>query len=273
MIIAQISDMHIRPRGVLAFGRLDTAACLARCVAQIRRADPQPDIVVATGDLVDAGLPEEYRHLRELLAPLPMPVYLLPGNHDERTAFAGEFADHGYLRGGGEFLHYTVEGPPLRLIVLDTLVPGKTGGLLCEERLAWLAARLEEAPARPTAIFMHHPPFLTGIRHMDDLALANGPEMGRVVARHPQVERVICGHLHRPIQVRWHGTVAMSAPSTAHQVALDLRPDGPAAFNMEPPAFLLHVWHDVSGLITHTSYVGEFPGPYLFKDGSEVAGR
>ena len=68
MIIAQISDMHIRPRGVLAFGRLDTAACLARCVEQIRRADPQPDIVVATGDLVDAGLPEEYRHLRELLA-------------------------------------------------------------------------------------------------------------------------------------------------------------------------------------------------------------
>ena len=272
MIVAQITDMHIRPRGVLACGRVDTAAHLARCVEQLNRLAPRPDLVMATGDLVDKGQPDEYRHLRELLAPLTMPVYFIPGNHDDRGALAGEFAEHRYLREGGAFQHYTIEDQPVRLIALDTLIPGAPGGMMCEERIAWLAARLEEEPIRPTIIFMHHPPFTTGIAHMDELGLANAAAMGEVVARHPQVERVVCGHLHRPVQVRWHGTVAMTSPSTAHQVVLDLREEAPLAYNMEPPAFLLHVWSEGAGLVTHTSYVGEYPGPYSFRDGSKLPG-
>jgi len=108
MIIAQISDMHIRPHGQLAYRRVDTAWFLARCVEQLGRMAPRPDIVLATGDLVDAGHPDEYRHLRELLGPLPMPVYLIPGNHDDRDALAREFGDHAYLPREGRFLHYVL---------------------------------------------------------------------------------------------------------------------------------------------------------------------
>jgi Icc protein len=179
------------------------------------------------------------------------------------------FADQPYLPREG-FLHFVVEGWPVRLIGLDTLVPGSGSGLLCEERLGWLAARLDEARDRPTVIFMHHPPFATGIVHMDALGLAGAEGLAAIVARHPQVERVLCGHLHRPIQVRWAGTLASTAPSTAHQVVLDLAKDAAATFAMEPPACQLHVWRAGTGLISHTSYIGHFDGPYPFFEGSRL---
>lgn len=271
MSIAQITDMHIRPEGALAYGRVDTAPYLARAVEHLLRLRPRPDVVLATGDLVDGGSPEEYRRLRALLAPLTMPVFLIPGNHDARDALADAFADHAYLPRGGRFMQYVVEDYPVRLIALDTLVPGQVGGLLCEERLGWLGTRLAEAPDRPTVIFMHHPPFVTGIAHMDRYGLARASEFAEVVRRHPQVERVACGHLHRPIQARVGGTLASTAPSTAHQVALDLEDDNPLMFIMEPPACQLHVWRPGAGLASHTSYIGDFDGPYRFSDGGKVA--
>lgn len=269
MIIAQITDTHVTEPGRLAFGVVETAGFLARAVEHLRDLRPRPDVVLATGDLVDVGLPAEYRRLRELLAPLPMPVYLIPGNHDDREALAREFADHGYLPRTG-FVQYVVEDHAVRLIAVDTVIPGKGGGLLCEERLAWLAARLAEAPRRPTMIFMHHPPFLTGIRGMDALGLTGAEALAEIVRRHPQVERVVCGHVHRPVQVRWAGTVASTAPSTAHQVWLDVREDGRFAFVMEPPACHIHVWRPDTGLLTHTSYIGDFGGPRAFKGGGRM---
>jgi Icc protein len=270
MLIAQITDTHIKPEGRLAYRHVETAGYLARCVGELGQLQPRPDVVLATGDLVDAGRPEEYRRLRELLVPLPMPVYLIPGNHDERDALATEFAHHAYLPRRGKFLHYVVEGYPVRLIGLDTLVPGQGGGLMCEERLAWLAARLEEAPDRPTLIFMHHPPFATGIRRMDAQGLQNAEAMAAVVRYHPQVEGVVCGHVHRSIHVRWAGTVASIAPSTAHQVTLDLTGGDSLTFSMEPPAYQLHLWREGMGLVTHTAYVGEYEGPYPFYEGGKL---
>jgi Icc protein len=264
MIIAQISDMHVRAEGQLAYGRVDTAALLARCVADIARLPTLPDVVVATGDLVDGGLPAEYARLRKLLAPLDVPVFLLPGNHDDRATLAEAFPEHRYLPRGEAFLHYVVDDYPVRLVAVDTVVPGKTGGRLCPERLAWLAARLEEAPARPTAVVMHHPPFRTGIRHMDDLGLENPADVAAIVGRHPQVERVLCGHVHRAIHARWAGTVASTAPSTAHQIVLDVRQDAPLHFVMEPAGFQLHVWQPGLGLVSHTAVVGPHDGPFSF---------
>lgn len=265
MIIAQITDMHIRGEGQLAYRRVETAGFLARAVEHLCGMRSRPDVVLATGDLVDGGQPEEYRRLRHLLAPLPMPVYLIPGNHDDREGMVREFADHRYLPRAG-FLHYVVDDFPVRLVALDTLLPGQGSGLVDDERLAWLDARLGEAREHPTVIFMHHPPFATGIQHMDALGLAGADAMGEVVRRHPQVERVLCGHLHRAIQVRWHGTVASTAPSTAHQVDLDLRDGAPSGYAMEPPACQIHLWRPGTGLISHTSYIGPFAGPFPFRE-------
>lgn len=264
MLIAQISDFHIKARGKWAYRVVDTASCLKEAVATLARLDPAPDIVVATGDLTDFGRPEEYALLRELLAPLPMPAYLIPGNHDEREAMRRAFAGDGYLPASG-FLHYTVDDQPLRLVALDTVIPGESGGALCAERLAWLDRTLAAAPERPTMIIMHHPPFATGIAHMDAIGLAGADAFGDIVARHPQVERVLAGHLHRSIQARvGRHAIASTAPSTAHQVALDLRPDGPAAFLMEPPGYQLHLWRPETGVVTHTAVLGKFAGPYPF---------
>jgi len=266
MLIAQITDTHIKPPGRLAYRRVDTATYLRRAVAELAALQPRPDAVLVTGDLVDAGLAEEYALLRSILGQLPMPYYLIPGNHDARRPLVDAFSDHRYWPTDGEFLNYVVDEHPVRLVALDTVIPGSGGGEICAARADWLAGRLSEEPERPTIVFMHHPPFATGIVHMDAIGLAGADRVAAVLARHPQVERVLCGHLHRSIQVRLAGTIASTAPSTAHQVALDLRPDAPSAFMMEPPGYQLHWFREGTGVISHTATMGEFAGPYPFHD-------
>jgi 3',5'-cyclic-AMP phosphodiesterase len=135
---------------------------------------------------------------------------------------------------------------------------------VCAERLAWLDAKLAEAPKKPTLVLLHHPPFHTFIGHMDKLGLEGSEELAAVIRKHPQVERLLCGHLHRPIQARFAGTLACTVPSCAHQVALDLAEDAESRFVMEPPAYGLHAFTPATGVISHTSFVGEFAGPYPF---------
>jgi 3',5'-cyclic AMP phosphodiesterase CpdA len=257
MLIAQISDTHIRGEGVLAYGHIDTSGFLARAVDHILHLDSRPDAVLATGDLVDAGTPAEYARLRHLLSPLPMPVYLIPGNHDDRDALRATFADRPWMPREG-FIQYVVDDGPLRLIAVDTLLPGKPGGRVDAERLRWLDARLAEAPSKPTLIFMHHPPFRTAIDYMEEIGLEGADAMAGVVRRHPQVERVVCGHLHRSIQSRWAGTLALTAPATAHQVGLDVQPANGLCVTLEPPGYALHLWRPELGLVSHVANIGEF---------------
>ena len=264
MLICQISDLHIKTPGELSYRVVDTSGMLKRCVDHIRALKTKPDIIVATGDLTDFGRPEEYAHLRKLLSPLSMPLYLIPGNHDHRENMIAAFPDHAYLTQMRPFIQYAIEDLPMRILALDTVIPEKSGGELCGQRLAWLQEKLEAAPDRPTVIIMHHPPFKTFIGHMDKIGLANADALKTIISQHPQVERILCGHLHRPIQVRWAGTLASTTPSPAHQVALDLTDDAPSHFVMEPPGYQLHKWHPDSGLVSHTAFIGKFDGPYPF---------
>jgi Icc protein len=274
MILAQITDTHIvapamlfrcpvqgtAPDAERVYREFDTAAYLARAVAALNALVPRPDVVVVTGDLVDHGEPAEYQQLRRLLAPLQMPVFVIPGNHDAREPLREAFRDGGYLPADG-YLQYTIENYPLRLVALDTLIPGKHNGMLCAERLAWLDAALAAQPTRPTAILMHHPPFATGITYMDNYGFANSAELAEIVGRHAQVERILCGHLHRAIDRRFAGTVAGTAPSTAHQIRLNLVPDPRISFTFEPPGYQLHLWQAETGLVTHTAVFDDWSGP------------
>lgn len=271
MILCQISDTHIKAGRKLAYGIVDTADLLERCVADILELPQRPDAVIATGDLVDYGRPDEYGVLRELLAPLTMPLYLMPGNHDARDALRASFPEHSYLRQWDPFVQYAIDDFPVRIVALDSLVPREGGGTLCADRLAWLDRTLSVRDAVPTVVALHHPPFTTGIGHMDKVALDSASVAGlaAVIARHPQVERVIAGHLHRPITVRFAGTVASTCPSPAHQVALDIAPDAKDDYVLEPPAYQLHWWSG-NQLVTHTAYVGDFPGPYPFRVGGKL---
>jgi 3',5'-cyclic AMP phosphodiesterase CpdA len=270
MLLCQISDLHIKVPGSLSYGVVDTAQALRRCVEHILAMPQRPDAIVATGDLTDFGRPDEYAHLRALLAPLPMPVYLMPGNHDDRDALRAAFPDHAYLRQTSPHIQFAIDAGPLRVLALDTTVPGESGGALDTDRLDWLEARLEEARGRPIVILMHHPPFATRIGHMDEIGLADSRPLEAIVRRHPNIERILCGHLHRPIDVRFAGTIAQTCPSPAHQVVLDLAPDAANAFVLEPPGFRVHLWNPPFGLVTHTAFIGRFDGPYPFHDATGV---
>lgn len=269
MLLCQISDTHIKAGRKRAYGIVDTAGMLERCVEDILRLPQRPDAVIATGDLVDYGRPDEYGLLRELLAPLTMPLYLMPGNHDERAALRASFPEHDYLQQWEPFIQYAIDAHPLRLVALDSVIPRQGGGTLCGERLAWLDRTLAARRDAPTVVALHHPPFTTGIGHMDRVGFDSVDGLAAVIRRHPQVERVIAGHLHRPITVRFAGTVASTCPSPAHQVALDIDPQAADDFILEPPAYQLH-WWNASQLVTHTAYVGTFDGPYPFRAGGTL---
>ena len=127
--------------------------------------------------------------------------------------------------------------------------------MMCDERLRWLDAALNARPDSPTMIFMHHPPFRTGVQWMDAAGLHGSRKMEQVVQRHRQVVRVTCGHIHRPIYLAWAGTIASTSPSTCHQCPLNLTGHGGLEYTMEPRAVQIHVWDQGYGLVSHLSYV------------------
>ena len=257
MLLCQISDPHIVPKGTLAYGRVDTGRMLQRCVQKILALPRLPDAVVATGDLTDHGTLDEYELLAELLAPLQMPVYLVAGNHDDAQVLRSVFHTHAHRVNKEGFLQYVVDDFDVRLVVLDTTIPGEPGGQLCAQRLQWLDHTLAESD-HPTIIAQHHPPFATGLSIMDRMSLANPDAEAAVIVRHAHVQCVISGHFHRTIQARFAGTVASVCPSTAHQLTLDLRPDADIRFTLEPSGFQLHLWNGKQ-VVTHTTPVEDFP--------------
>jgi Icc protein len=259
MVLCQISDPHVVTRGQLAYGRIDTASMLERCVSKVLALPRVPDVTVVTGDLTDHATPEEYGMLRDLLAPLAanMPIYLAVGNHDDRDVLRAAFPEHRHLAGEGGFVQYVVDDFPVRLVVLDTLIPGAPGGRLCAARLRWLDRTLAESQT-PTIVAQHHPPLVTGLTIMDQMALEDPAAEADVISRYPHVERVICGHYHRNIQARFGGTIASVCPSAAHQLMLNLVPNADIRFTLEPSQFHLHFWNG-SDVVTHTEVVEDFP--------------
>ena len=256
MLIAQITDMHVKPRGEMLSGTLDSYANLARAIERLNGCKPLPDLLVATGDLTADGHPAEYAALRELLAGVRMPYLLIPGNHDDRENLRTAFADQPWE--DGRFLLYTAEHWPLRIIALDTVIPGRYQGEVCPGRCRWFDGKLAEQPDRPTIVMMHHPPFATGIGHLDRMGLTDPSGMADIVAKHHQIVHILCGHIHRPINTVFAGVPASVAPATSFQIQLKLDDSKGIAWTREPPAFQLHSWSRRGGLLSHTAYVEDF---------------
>ncbi len=270
MLIAQISDFHLKPEGLLAYDIADTATPLKRTVEYINRLNPSPDLVLVTGDLVDEGAFESYIYVKQLLSPVRSPLVLIPGNHDHKENLRKAFPEHDYLHDfveedGKKYICFTLENFPLRLIGLDTVTPGEHGGGFGAERREWLQTVLSARSEAPTLIFMHHPPFASAIGHMDKEGFRGFKEFESLISKHPQVERILCGHLHRPVFRRFGGTIATACPAIGMQLCLDLREEAPSAFVMEPPALMLHLWTELWGektLLTHIGVLEEQPGQY-----------
>jgi Icc protein len=266
VLIAQISDLHIKAPGALAYGRVDTAAALARCIETLNRFSPRPDLVVISGDLVDTPAPEEYDHLMTLLAPLQIPFAAIPGNHDDRALTRAALPDQPYAQREGALNLARAVGD-LDILLIDSSVPGKHHGELDAATLAWLEMRLAATPTRPAMLFVHYPPFVTGITHMDALNLRNADTLAAILRRHPRALLVAAGHVHRATLANFAGVAATICPAPSHAVALDLAARMPISFTIEPPAFHLHVWFPGGGfgnVVTHWVPIGEFDGPLPF---------
>ncbi|MBR0799393.1 phosphodiesterase [Bradyrhizobium jicamae] len=266
VLIAQISDLHIKPPGALAYGRVDTAKALERCVATLNAFRPAADFVVISGDLVDTPTAEEYDHLKKLLAPLEIPFAGIPGNHDSRPLMRAAFPDAPYVQAIGP-LDQQIEVNGVDLLLLDSSVPGKPHGNLEASTLGWLDATLATTPDRPALLFLHHPPFKGGIWHMDQQDLFNADQLAEIVRRCPRAKRIACGHVHRSMLTAFAGLPTTICPAPNHAVDLDLAQLLPPSFKVEPPAFHIHAWFPGEGLghvVTHQVPIGEFDGPHPF---------
>lgn len=267
LLIAQISDLHVKRPDERAYGKVDTATALQRLVATLEAFRPRPNIVVATGDLVDGGAPEEYAHLKELLRPLTLPLLVCPGNHDDRANLRRAFPGQAFATAGACNTRHDLG--PLTLLATDSSTPGASHGTLDAETFAWLRRELRSAAGRPVLIFMHHPPFMTGVWHMDSQNLQDSGDLAALVREHGDVRLIAAGHVHRATIAAFAGAVATTAPAPSHAVALDLEQSLQPSFSIEPPGFHLHAWFPVAGsLATHVVHVGVFDGPHPFFDAS-----
>jgi 3',5'-cyclic-AMP phosphodiesterase len=217
-MLAQLSDPHVHDE--------KSAAALAAAVRSVLAVRPLPDAVLVSGDLGEHGTAAEYERVRELLAPLPMPVYTLAGNHDDGETLRAHLGGTATADVGG-----------LRLIACDTTKPGRDDGSL---DLAWLAARLAESDA-PTIVAMHHPPVTIGIPALDRIGLpeADRAALADLLDRSPHVCRVIAGHVHRTVFAVLGGCGVVACPSTHRQARLEFGAEDLVMVD-EPPAFAVH---------------------------------
>jgi len=265
VILAQLSDLHVRPPGDLMGGVVDTTPMVERALRAVAALVPRPDAVVISGDITDRGRAEEYAIAAPLIARHldGLPVYVIPGNHDERSRFRAAFAGFPGVTTHPDYVQYVVDDLPMRLVMLDSVVAGSHAGELGPERLEWLDATLAAAPDRPTILVLHHPPIPCAIPPADRIMLRDGPALAAVVARHRQVERILCGHHHQAFTGRMGHAIVHATPSVAHAGVFDLVSDQDA-FVLAPPAYSVHVTASDGGLISHAVLVDAFPGPHPY---------
>ncbi|MEM7324449.1 MAG: phosphodiesterase [Actinomycetota bacterium] len=258
MLLAQLTDTHILAPDFDGEQYVDNNDRLAKAIAALNAENVRPEVVLFTGDLTDTGSAVEMALLAELLAPLEIPLLPLPGNHDLRETFRTAFEMPWATE--DSHLGWVAELDDLTIVGVDTIIPGEHGGLIDDERLEWLTESLDDTGDRPTAIAMHHPPFLSGIHWMDEMGLDGRDRFVELVGRYPNLTRIFCGHIHRPLVANVGGAVATVGLSTVHHVHLDLDPAAPVAVIRDPVGYQLHQF-DGATWVSHNRYIetGEDP--------------
>ncbi len=257
MLIAHTSDFHLfaqRPQTSLV--RPDVAEATRRVVADIAGFSPRFDAVFVTGDLADGGSPDDYALVREILSPIEVPVFAVPGNHDARAGFRAAFEDRLPFRPGPK-LDYEADCGDLRILGLDTLIEGEVHGGLDDGQIDWLAGRLAEVTDRLTLILMHHPAFPSMIAALDQMALKVGQSgFSRLVAEYPGPLRILSGHIHRPFQTQWNGIWCAVSGGPAFQHALDMTDAAlDPSIAEEPFAYFIHRIQEAATVTVHPRYV------------------
>ncbi len=249
-----------------AYGIAPTAENLAHCVEHINQLIPEPNIVLVTGDVTDKGQLEEAEHAALLLNKLHAPYYLVPGNHDDRSTLSSVFGKNACPRDNNGFISYVLNDYDIRLIGVDSTIPGSAGGELCDKRIKGLQELLSTECEKPVILFMHHPPAKFGVLETDKDGFIGATKFAELVAQHTNIIGILCGHIHLTAHSGWSGTVISTAPSMGLQLVLDLTLTHHSAFNLDAPGYLLHYLNPDNTLVSHTITVKDMDGPYRFKE-------
>lgn len=243
------TDLHVKGEGETILG-IDPLARFEDALSHALAHHPDAERVILMGDLVNSGKPEEYARLAPVLARCPLPVTLMPGNHDDRAAMAEVL---GAERDRNGFLQSWFETETHRVICLDTVFGERflsfaALGQLCEKRLAWLARALETE--KPVLLVAHHPPMRVGFPGMDEIRLRDDEALARVIAG-TTVQHILCGHLHRTVSGHWRGIGFTVFKSTCHQMPLALESKGLSLSTDEPGAYGIVLLGE-EGIVVHS---------------------
>jgi 3',5'-cyclic-AMP phosphodiesterase len=226
--IAQVTDLHLFAESDQCLLGMPTLRSLNTLIAQLRQLDPQPDMLLLTGDLSQDGSAESYERVQGLLSPLEIPTYWLPGNHDQvevmERSLTEFIADKSFRCGGWQF------------VLLNSQDPGCVHGRLTSESLNWLDRQLTQNSDIPTLVSMHHPPFTVNSTWLDTSTLQNAAELLEVLDRHSQVRLVVFGHIHQEFQHQRKAVTYLGTPSTCIQFAQE---SDQFALGREEPGFRL----------------------------------
>lgn len=265
--LLQMTDCHILPPGETIF-ESDPAARLAAAIEDINRNHRDAALCVLTGDLTHHGDAAAYAVLAELLSALRVPWHLVPGNHDDREAMKAAFPDLAQDRNG--FLQSVRPTASGLLLFLDTVQPGIHSGVYCRQRLDWLSEILIAAGSSPVYLFMHHPPMRIAMPRLDQYRLTDHAELGRVLARHPNIRHIFCGHVHRPVSGSWQGIPFSALPGTNHQNLLDFRDGRENIASLEPPAYAVIFCEADTTAVHLNSFLDDSPR-FLYDPAAPVA--
>ncbi|KAM3103060.1 3',5'-cyclic-AMP phosphodiesterase [Phormidesmis sp. 146-12] len=211
LLIAQVTDIHLFAETDRTLLGLPTTDSFEFLIEQLYRLNPQPDLLLLTGDLSQDGTSDSYDRLQSLLSPLGIPVYWLPGNHDLPDVMARSLTHPLFLP------DKSFQPNGWQVVLLNSAVPGCVHGQLCADELAWLDQELQQNSECPAIVALHHPPLLTHSDWLDTSVLQNPDALFAVLDRHPQVKIVLFGHIHQEFQYQRKQVTYLGTPSTCIQ--------------------------------------------------------
>lgn len=263
MLIAHISDLHIRPNGKKLYDFIDVNSINAQLIHHLNNLTERPDFIVITGDITNCGLAEEYLVAQRLLGYLNYPVYLVPGNHDNKQLFVD------YLQpicpeigNDPENIFYVIEHQDKRLYFIDSSLHGKPYGYITDATQKWLENALQTTE-KESFLFLHHPPIHFGNIQMDNIACQNGNVILRLISQFPHLTRIFCGHVHRIMFVQYQQAIIASVSGTTHQVPYHSS-DTTDRYSLEKGPMLMHRYLENQGLVSYALHTESYQPSYLY---------
>ena len=242
-VLLHISDTHLVSDGCL-YGAVDADGRLGELLEQLKHSGVHPDAIVFTGDLADAGEPEAYRKLRAVVEPLAAELgaelIWVMGNHDNRAALRSFLLDEAPSMAPLDRV-CMLDG--LRIITLDTSVPGHHYGEICDSQLDWLARELETPAPHGSILALHHPPIPSVLDLAVTVELRDQAALGQVV-RGSDVRAILAGHLHYSTNATFVGIPVSVASATCYTQDLTVAAGGTRGRDGAQACNLVHVYQD-----------------------------